>query len=115
MERVHYRRVTNAQRKPESNNNFKEKFVTQAIVSGLILIFTLAVCVFENPFSTEVRNGVQKVFEGYESADELLEEIQQLSAEWFRNEEPVVDDLNAAGLELSAIPGPQYRLNSITR
>jgi hypothetical protein len=93
MERAHYRRVSPSRYNPASpgeGGGVKEKLITQAIVSGLVLAFALTVSVFDSPLSAPVQNGLQRVFEGHTTADELLSGIQQTTRRWFGTAEETV-------------------------
>jgi hypothetical protein len=100
MERVHYRRVSNRGRyasRPGEGGGFREKLITQAIVSGLVLAFTLTVCVFENPFSASMQSGLQRVFEGPVTADALMADMRRLSEGWLQPLEEVTGETPIQG------------------
>jgi hypothetical protein len=85
MERVHYRRVTTSQgpaRPAAQGGGLKERLITQAVVSALVLAFAIAVSVLEHPYSAQVRNGISRVFEGYTDANALMADINKLGGAW---------------------------------
>jgi hypothetical protein len=86
MERVHYRRVKpygGGHAAHVSAGGFREKLITQAIVSGLVLAVALAVSVFDHPLSANIQYGLQRVFEGHTTANALVNDIQRRSQAWF--------------------------------